>query len=79
VVGSNIFNILGILGIAAMVKPIGVGPNFPAFDVPIMVATSLALLVLLWFKLPLGRIAGLAFLAAYVAYTVALVSGMTSF
>ncbi|MCU0830094.1 MAG: calcium/sodium antiporter [Rhizobiaceae bacterium] len=78
IIGSNIFNILGILGIAAMVKPIGVGANFPALDVPVMVAVSLALLALLWLRLPLGRVAGLAFLAAYVAYTVALASGVTA-
>jgi cation:H+ antiporter len=79
IIGSNIFNILGILGIAAMVKPIGVGANFPAFDVPVMVAVSLALLALLWFRVPLGRVAGIAFLAAYVAYTVALANGVTAF
>jgi cation:H+ antiporter len=79
IIGSNIFNILGILGVASMVKPIGVGANFPAFDVPVMVATSLALLALLWFRAPLGRVAGLAFLAAYVAYTLALANGVTGF
>jgi cation:H+ antiporter len=79
IVGSNIFNILGILGIASMVKPIAISANFPNFDIPVMVATSLALLALLWFRAPLGRVAGLAFLAAYVAYTLALANGVTGF
>jgi cation:H+ antiporter len=79
IVGSNIFNILGILGIASIVKPIAISPNFQAFDVPIMVATTLALFVVLIMKIPLGRVLGLVFLAAYVAYTVALGYGVTSF
>lgn len=68
IVGSNIFNILGILGITAIIAPIGVGRNFPQFDVPVMIGASLALLALLVLKLPLGRVAGLGFLAAYAAY-----------
>jgi cation:H+ antiporter len=79
IVGSNIFNILGILGIASIVKPIAISPNFPAFDVPIMVATTMALLAVLFLKLPLGRIVGAVFLAGYVAYTLALANGVTSF
>lgn len=79
IVGSNIFNILGILGIAAIIKPIPVSANFPAFDVPVMVVTTFALLVILLAKLPLGRIAGAAFLTAYVVYTLALANGVTGF
>ncbi len=79
IVGSNIFNILGILGIASIVKPIAISPNFPGFDVPIMVATTVALLIVLFTKAPLGRVVGLVFLAAYVAYTIALANGVTSF
>jgi cation:H+ antiporter len=78
IVGSNIFNILGILGIAAMVKPIGISTNFTNFDIPIMVLTTLALLIVLFARIPLGRVAGVAFLAAYVAYTVALANGVTA-
>jgi cation:H+ antiporter len=79
IVGSNIFNILGILGIAAMVKPIAISANFPAFDIPVMVITTLALLVMLFARLPLGRVAGAVFLAGYVSYTIALANGVTSF
>ena len=68
VIGSNIFNILGILGVTALITPVGVGANFPNFDVPVMLAASVVLLGLLVLKLPLGRIAGLGFLAAYGVY-----------
>ena len=79
IIGSNIFNILGILGIAAMVKPISISPNFPAFDIPVMVLATVAMLVVLLAKWPLGRIVGTVFMAGYVAYTLALANGVTSF
>jgi cation:H+ antiporter len=79
IIGSNIFNILGILGIASMVKPITISANFPAFDIPVMLMATVALLVVLLAKWPLGRIVGAAFMAGYVAYTLALANGVTSF
>jgi cation:H+ antiporter len=79
IIGSNIFNILGILGIAAMVKPISISPNFPAFDIPVMVLATVAMLVVLLAKWPLGRVVGAVFIAGYAVYTVALGYGATSF
>ena len=79
IVGSNIFNILGILGIASMIKPIPASANFLAFDVPIMVATSVALLIVLWSKMSLSRLIGVVFLIAYASYTIALANGVTRF
>jgi cation:H+ antiporter len=79
IIGSNIFNILGILGIASMVKPISISPNFPAFDIPVMVLATVAMLVVLLAKWPLGRVVGAVFIAGYAAYTVALGYGVTSF
>lgn len=35
IVGSNIFNVLGILGVTALIKPIPVADRFPTFDLPI--------------------------------------------
>jgi cation:H+ antiporter len=79
IIGSNIFNILGILGIASMVKPISISPNFPAFDIPVMVLATVAMLVVLLAKWPLGRVVGAVFIAGYAAYTLALANGVTSF
>lgn len=45
VVGSNTFNILGILGISALIVPLGVSPQILRFDLPIMVAASGAVLL----------------------------------
>lgn len=76
VVGSNIFNILMILGVTSVIKPIHIAPQIAHFDVFIMVAVSLLMAVLLVRREKLTRIAGVLFLAAYVAYTVYLYLGV---
>ncbi len=71
VVGSNIFNVLGILGISALVVPLAVNPQLLRFDVPVMIAVSA---VVLLFGLD-GRIApweGWLLFAGLVGYTLAL-------
>lgn len=68
IIGSNIFNILGILGVTAMVTPIPVAPRFLSFDVPILVAASLVLTGLLLMRPTIGRIVGAVMLAGYFAY-----------
>jgi len=68
VVGSNIFNVLGILGVTALIKPIPVADRFLTFDLPIMVCVSLVLTALLLTRRVIGRGIGLALLIGYVAY-----------
>lgn len=68
VIGSNIFNVLGILGVTALIKPIPVASRFLTFDLPIMIAVSLLLTGLLLTRPVLGRRIGLVLLAAYAAY-----------
>lgn len=68
IVGSNIFNVLGILGVTALIKPIPVADRFLTFDLPIMIAASLALTALLLTRPVIGRGIGLVVLIAYVAY-----------
>ncbi len=70
VVGSNIFNILGILGLTAIITPIPVAPRFLGFDVPVMIAVSLLLTALLLLRPSIGRITGALMLAGYAAYIV---------
>lgn len=72
VVGSNIFNILAILGITAMVSPIPVAPRFEAIDVPVMIAVTLLLVATIRRFHGMGRIAGGAFLALYAVYVAAM-------
>lgn len=68
IVGSNIFNVLGILGVTALVAPIPVAQRFLTFDLPVMIAVSLILTALLLTHPVIGRGIGVAMLAGYVAY-----------
>lgn len=68
IVGSNIFNILGILGATAMIAPIPVAPRFLTFDLPVMIGVSLVLAALLLMRPVVGRGAGVVMLVAYMAY-----------
>lgn len=68
VVGSNIFNILGILGVTAAISPVPVAPQMVSFDIPVMVAVSVAIAALLTFTRHVPRLAGLALLAVYGWY-----------
>lgn len=68
IVGSNIFNVLGILGVTALIAPIPVASRFLTFDLPIMIAVSLILTALLLTRPVIGRGIGVAMLAGYVAY-----------
>lgn len=68
VIGSNIFNILCILGLTAVVSPIPVTPRFAAFDGPVMAAVAIAATAGLFLLRTIGRAAASALLAAYAVY-----------
>lgn len=70
VIGSNIFNILAILGVTVVIHPIEVDAQFRRVDAPVMLAASLLLLVLLCMTRRIGRRWGVLMLAGYVAYMV---------
>ena len=72
VVGSNIFNVLFILGLAAAVTPLVVAQQLVRLDVPLVIAASFALLLLAQDG-ALGRVDGVLLFAGVVAYTVFLV------
>jgi cation:H+ antiporter len=72
VIGSNILNILCILGIAAFIRPIETqGLSF--LDLTVLVASSLLILPLLWRGSVLNRWEGAVLLIAYFAYMYSLV------
>jgi cation:H+ antiporter len=79
VIGSNIFNILGILGIAAIFTPGGlsVAPSVVNFDLPVMIAVALACLPIFFTGMSIARWEGALFLGYYVAYTTYLVLAAT--
>lgn len=68
VVGSNIYNVLGILGVTALVRPIPVPPEIAGFDVWVMLGATVALVAVAVTSWRIGRGEGAALLAAYVAY-----------
>lgn len=72
VVGSNIFNVFGILGLTALVRPIGIADRIASFDVWVMIGSSLVLALLLLRKGRIGRLVGAVILMAYVGYLLVL-------
>lgn len=73
VIGSNIFNIIGILGITAVVKPIAISTEMATVDIPIMLAVSVVLAALYLAVGKLTRGIAVAFLISYAAYVLYLV------
>jgi len=75
VVGSNIFNILGVLGLASVVAPngISVSPAVTGFDIPVMIAVAFACLPIFYTGGVISRPEGALFLGYYVVYTLYLI------
>jgi cation:H+ antiporter len=69
VVGSNLFNVLGILGMAGMILPLQVSEHMKNIDCPIMFIISLGCLPIMSSDLKITRIEGVILLSAYVGYT----------
>jgi cation:H+ antiporter len=73
IVGSNIFNLLAVIGVAAAIEPSAVEPSVLAVHIFVMVAFTLVLFAMTYDydgKSELSRIEGAALLAAYIAYDV---------
>lgn len=80
VVGSNIFNILCVLGLSSIVSPGGIIPISPtalAFDIPVMVAVAVVCMPIFLCGV-ISRFQGALLLFYYVAYTALLVSAETN-
>lgn len=71
-IGSNIFNILGVLGLTAIVKPIGVEENVLSWDILWMIGFALLLLPMMVFKRKVGRFSGFILLGLYIFYIISL-------
>lgn len=72
VLGSNIFNILFVLGLCPLFRPIAVAPETVRFEIPVMLAFSVALLPLVKRRLRLGRGEGGLLLSGYLVFIWAL-------
>ena len=68
IIGSNIFNILAILGLTGLIIPIPVDPRFMSFDVPVTIGATLLTLGLIYVRGEISRIAGGLMVLAYIGY-----------
>ncbi len=69
VIGSNIFNILCVLGLSSAISPISAPPEVFA-DLTAMLLATLLLLVLVWNKQKISRLSGITLMAFYFLYMV---------
>lgn len=68
VLGSNIFNLLGILGVSALLQPLPVPSRILQFDQWVMLGVSILLLLFLYTQSRLSRLEGGALLVGYCVY-----------
>ena len=68
VIGSNLFNLLAIIGVASFVAPIPVDAQFLRYDLWVMLATSLLLIPFVFTGKNINRVWGFALIGLYVAY-----------
>ena len=79
VIGSNVFNLLGVLGLTALVAPtpLSVSPNALAFDLPVMLGVAALCLPVFYTGYRVTRGEGVLFLGLYLAYGLHVVSFTT--
>lgn len=70
IIGSNIFNIVGILGAVAFIRPITVNPSIAGNDMIWMIAFSAVLFPMMFTRRVVGRAEGVLLLTGFVAYVV---------
>jgi cation:H+ antiporter len=75
IVGSNLFNILGILGLSGILapEPIAISAAALRFDIPVMIAVALACLPIFFTGRQIARWEGALFLGYYVTYVALLI------
>ncbi len=74
IIGSNIFNILFILGATALIQPIDVPSQIAKLDIWVMLATTALLVVFARTGIKLQRWEGMVFVGGYIGYVAYLIS-----
>ncbi len=74
VIGSNMFNLLAIVGIATLVGPIPVDPEFLHFDLWVMLGASLLLIPFVFLKQDITRTWGFVLSILYAIYVIILLA-----
>jgi cation:H+ antiporter len=75
-IGSGIFNVLGILGITAIVTPVPIDQQVFIFDLPVAIAAAVVLIPLVFTGGRISRLEGALLLVCFVLYTAALYTGL---
>lgn len=79
VIGSNLFNLLGVLGFTALVapSPLSVSPNALDFDLPVLLGVAVLCLPVFYSGYRVTRAEGVVFLGLYLIYGLHVVSFTT--
>lgn len=67
-IGSNIFNLLAIIGITSLISPVPVDPTFIKFDFWIMLGASILLAPFIFLNIQFNRLSGFLFVTLYISY-----------
>jgi len=77
ILGSNLFNVLSILGITAIIKPVPLGGQIASFDIPLTLGISVIIFGIIAIFKNINRLVGLVCLVSYIAYITWLYIGGT--
>jgi cation:H+ antiporter len=79
IIGSNIFNLLAVVGVAGMISPAGLDPAVLTLHYPVMIVFTIALLRIAYNPFGskgIGRFMGFLLLLAFLTYQTALLTGL---
>ncbi len=68
VIGSNLFNILMVMGVTGIIYPFNLEENLLLRDLPVMMIFTAILIPILYFKHELSRLTGFCLICGYAAY-----------
>lgn len=78
VIGSNIFNLLAIIGVAGLVGPLPLPEQMLRLDLWVMLGSALLVAPFVFYRWPFRRVVGAVFVALYAIYVIVLVLGGTA-
>ncbi|MCF7874220.1 MAG: calcium/sodium antiporter [Candidatus Omnitrophica bacterium] len=75
IIGSNIFNILLVIGVVALIKPLSVGPSVVKFELPILLGFTFLLFTVMFTHYKIVRTEGLILTLSYLGFLIWLIMG----
>ena len=68
IIGSNLFNILSVLGLVSIIKPIDISSGILTFEIPVMILFGLVLIPLSFMRQPVSRTSSVLLFTGYVIF-----------